>query len=97
MHTRTEWDGVPRIHLTDDELLRLYEGVPQWQGIALGPAIPFGDGKLAHVEARAIFRETREEATEAMEFQVRAMCYAQGWRYAEEEWRLVSLVLTNGC
>lgn len=91
------WDGVPRLHLTSDDLLRLYVGVPQWHGIALGPPIPFGGGKLAHVEVAGIFRETREEATEVMYINMRAMCEEQGLPYNEDDWRIVTLDLLNGC
>lgn len=92
-----EWDGKPKVVLTWPELASIYAVVPQWHGAALGPVLPFGQGKRAYVEINSIFRTTRDEARAAMELNIRDACERESMEYDEEQWTLVFLVMLNGC
>jgi len=90
-----EWDGHPRVALTHAQMLQLFSFVPQWQGVAVGPPVPFV-GHRARVEVAAIFRETREEAEEAVWFQVRNACAEQRMEFDQDEWKITHLALVGG-
>lgn len=92
-----EWDGKPKVVLSWDHMAELYALVPQWHGVAVGPVIPFSEGKVARVEVNCIFRTTREEALEAMEYNIRHSCATESMSYDEEQWEVTHLVLLNGC
>jgi hypothetical protein len=80
-----EWDGRPRAWFSREQLGSLYDLVPQWKGRAVGPPIPFGDGR-AVVSVSYIFRSDREGALEAMEFQVRRACHEERMEFDPEQW-----------
>lgn len=95
-HEVTEWDGRPLHALTADQMLSIYSTVPQWQGIAIGPRIPFGDGSCARVSVEAVFHPTREGAEGSLWFHVRNKCEQQRLDFNEEEWTITHLALVNG-
>lgn len=94
---REQWDGVPKIVLTYEQHEQLCAFIPQWQGTAYGPPVPFGGGAHAKIEVSTIFRTTREEALEVLEMHVRATCESERMEYDEDQWRFTDLVLVNGC
>ncbi len=91
------WDGEPIISLTHMQLLHLYGFCPQWQGLAIGPPIPFTHGQRAMVDIEAIFVKTREEAVDAMVSNIHNACIRENIVYVEDEWTITSLVLVGGC
>lgn len=94
------WQGVnaadPILSLNESELVRLYEHLPQWRGIAVGPLIPFGGGTRARVSVDAIFAVGRDDAEVMAGALIREVCDQQGMEYDSGEWSLVHFSLVNG-
>lgn len=84
------------VAMGSDELLRVYETVPQWIAEALGPPLSFLGGQRVHVEIQAIFRETREEALGVLTLWIRETCAKNKMEYDEDDWTVLRLDFVNG-
>jgi hypothetical protein len=90
-----EWDGRPKVAFTPEQMQEVYGAVPQWHGLATGPAIPFGGGARVRVFVTMIFRETREEVESVMWTHIRRACAVEHLEFEADEWS-VRVMLMNG-